>query len=611
MWSGLGAETGHEEGVRATTGASRQGPTRPRPPRHQKSVDLCVLSGSSSDESSTTEEEGISIRGFSLRHIPTFVGSTTGDDEKWEEGHTKHVRRTGDDATQRPAKPLKPPTPQDGGSTSNPSPQSAVTVVAGGSEGRDSRAATQDQAATPLQNWVDHAGWELAGEGTGTTRERQALRAEQRRRQERIREEAAVAAAAEVAAAGGDVNAVAAAAVAAAAAAEARGGFKRPGARGRRQQQQQQQARPSRQRGKLRVKGTHGGGGGGRGSGGDGGDDGDVEDGGTMAGGDEQRPRLTTDDFKTPVRRPASPDNLKGLLAAATPTPAATRSAAGQDGDCQLCVPGGGTKSGGLMSKLEAAAGTRACGGKPAEMLAQTGEMDYRPREARAQARGFDPLGESQQLAGGDGGDELKEEEQQFPSSSSFNYSTSSTSSKGRGRAGGGGGWLMQSGSDTLDHSLGSNSLLASTTDEEVRRAESLAGVIGHHPELEGSHRELADSFRAASLRDTASTLRATSLRDTGSSTGSSVGTRRNSSERRRRRGLLGGLKKGMGVVWEKIASDHPEPLPIDKSLTKEEQRAKHLQMEIRRRNDWQTNSMAEQHVLTSVMMQQQEKVMK
>lgn len=39
-------------------------------------------------------------------------------------------------------------------------------------------------------------------------------------------------------------------------------------------------------------------------------------------------------------------------------------------------------------------------------------------------------------------------------------------------------------------------------------------------------------------------------------------------SERRRRRGLLGGLKKGMGVVWEKIAADHPEPLQIDKVTT-------------------------------------------
>lgn len=37
------------------------------------------------------------------------------------------------------------------------------------------------------------------------------------------------------------------------------------------------------------------------------------------------------------------------------------------------------------------------------------------------------------------------------------------------------------------------------------------------------------------------------------------------SSERRRRRGLLGGLKKGVGRVWEKIVADHPEPLRVDR----------------------------------------------
>lgn len=145
-----------------------------RPPRHQKSADLDVLSGSSSDSSSVTEEEGSSTQRFSLRHIPAFVGSTlSGDDEEeWAgEVYVKHVRSKN---SQRPAKPLlKPPTPQDG-STSNPSPESTDTarissssfgtVVAvgggGGGDGRDSRAASQDQAATPLQNWVDNSGWE-------------------------------------------------------------------------------------------------------------------------------------------------------------------------------------------------------------------------------------------------------------------------------------------------------------------------------------------------------------------------------------------------------------------------------------------------------------------
>lgn len=172
MWAGRVGERRQEKGLGATGG--RAGPTRARPPRHQKSADLDVLSGSSSgDESSSTEEEGSSnAQRYSLRHIPAFVGSTSGDDEEeWEEGRAKHVRcKRG---TLPPAKPLKP-TPHDGsgGGTSNPSPQSTDTaqvssssfgtVVAGGSEGRDSRSASQDQAATPLTNWVDDsAGWEL------------------------------------------------------------------------------------------------------------------------------------------------------------------------------------------------------------------------------------------------------------------------------------------------------------------------------------------------------------------------------------------------------------------------------------------------------------------
>lgn len=83
--------------------------------------------------------------------------------------------------TQRPSKQLKPPTlPKDGASAqdggSNPSPQSTDTarissssfgtIVAGGSEGRESRSASQDhQLPTPLTNWVDDSGWELVSCG--------------------------------------------------------------------------------------------------------------------------------------------------------------------------------------------------------------------------------------------------------------------------------------------------------------------------------------------------------------------------------------------------------------------------------------------------------------
>ena len=238
-----------------------------------------------------------------------------------------------------------------------------------------------------------------------------------------MREEAAVAAAAEVAAAGGDVNAVAAAAVAAAAAAEAREGFGRSGPRSRRrqQQQQQQQPRPSqppRQPGKLRVKGSNGGGGG-RGDNDDDSDDADVEDSGaTAVSADGQRLRLSTNDFKTPVRRPV-PGNFtasasgSASAAALSPAPAPVRSAEGQDavGGCRLCAPSGGGKiSGGLMPKLEAAAGVKACGCKPAERFAQTDEMDCHPRETGARSPG--PLGESL-LVGGRGGDEAKDEERE------------------------------------------------------------------------------------------------------------------------------------------------------------------------------------------------------
>ncbi|CAM9959503.1 unnamed protein product, partial [Ectocarpus sp. 13 AM-2016] len=117
-----------------------------------------------------------------------------------------------------------------------------------------------------------------------------------------------------------------------------------------------------------------------------------------------------------------------------------------------------------------------------------------------------------------------------------------------------------------------------------------------------GNHREvggLADSCRSgSSLADTGGSGRSRSYRPQ-DSTGSE----------RRRRGLLGGLKKGMGVVWEKISADHPQPLPIDKNLTKEQQRQKHLRVERQRRNEWQTNSVAEQHVLRSVLQQEEEKV--
>lgn len=98
-------------------------------------------------------------------------------------------------------------------------------------------------------------------------------------------------------------------------------------------------------------------------------------------------------------------------------------------------------------------------------------------------------------------------------STHSFTYSLSSTSSRGRERGPGGGIGGKQSSSDTVDRSLRSVSRLAAS---EIRRAEDLVGVIGHHPELGGSHPELVDSLRMTSLRDPGS-QRSTSFQDTGS----------------------------------------------------------------------------------------------
>eukprot|EP00903_Cladosiphon_okamuranus_P006663 g6505.t1 len=81
-------------------------------------------------------------------------------------------------------------------------------------------------------------------------------------------------------------------------------------------------------------------------------------------------------------------------------------------------------------------------------------------------------------------------------------------------------------------------------------------------------------------------------------------------SEKRSRREkaarMLGNVKKGASFAWAKVTSDHPDPLPIDKSLTKEEWKAKHYQLEVARRNDWRTNTMGEQYVMQQVLKQEE-----
>ncbi|CAM9275649.1 unnamed protein product [Pylaiella littoralis] len=72
---------------------------------------------------------------------------------------------------------------------------------------------------------------------------------------------------------------------------------------------------------------------------------------------------------------------------------------------------------------------------------------------------------------------------------------------------------------------------------------------------------------------------------------------------------LVESVKKGAGIMWDKVSFDHPDPLPVDRSLSKAEWKAKHYQMEVSSRNDWQTNSIGEQHVLQHVLKQPEEKV--
>ena len=60
------------------------------------------------------------------------------------------------------------------------------------------------------------------------------------------------------------------------------------------------------------------------------------------------------------------------------------------------------------------------------------------------------------------------------------------------------------------------------------------------------------------------------------------------------------------GVPYSTPRQDHAQlfqhsnrcVVRLSQTLSKEERKARHLELEVRRRNDWQTNSMAEQHVV-------------
>ncbi|CAM9527161.1 unnamed protein product [Ascophyllum nodosum] len=55
-------------------------------------------------------------------------------------------------------------------------------------------------------------------------------------------------------------------------------------------------------------------------------------------------------------------------------------------------------------------------------------------------------------------------------------------------------------------------------------------------------------------------------------------------------------VRKGIRMVWDKVTHDHPEPLPVDRSLTKQERKVLLRRREIERRRDWRFNSTAELH---------------
>ncbi|CAM9541917.1 unnamed protein product [Ectocarpus fasciculatus] len=491
--------------------------------------------------------------------------------------------------------------PPDG--QSNPSPKSTDTAwISNSSVGLligEGEEQPLQQQETPLTAWVDQralgSGWEQVGEKSTTPREPKPLRSKHRRRKARAREERAGAAA--VTAGDGDSAAAAAAAVGGSTkassgrAVEAATGGKRAPPAPRPPGASSAAATAATGKGIL-VDGDHSIG---------------AKDSHKVAVGKDGRLlRLSTCDFHTPTKEPqpsifaataaAEPEAGAGARAGAAAQRVGAEGAAARE--CQCCVSCGAS-GGGAAGTMREGAGER--------------------------RRGEQPLGEPW--------DERKEGEQELLQASGHSLAFSAKSGYSAGpeekrRASGGG--LSAHGSRTFadeegsrpgsSRSLYSCSSRAQSLRARKLRAENIVDGIDHAAAAaaaarsklgggtsissSGSHRDfggLGDSSRSStsSLTNTGGSGRSTSYRPQQDSTGSE----------RRRRGLLGGLKKGMGVVWEKIAADHPQPLPIDKTLTKEQQRQKHLHLERQRRNDWHTNSIAEQHVLRTVLQQEEEKV--
>ncbi|CAM9347673.1 unnamed protein product, partial [Ectocarpus sp. 8 AP-2014] len=414
------------------------------------------------------------------------------------------------------------------------------------------------------------------GEKSSTPREPQALRSKHRRRKARAREHRAAAA---VTAGDGDAAAVAGSTKASSGRGAAAGGKRAPAA----PRPPGASATATAARGKgILVDGDNIG----------------AEDSHKVAVGKDGRLlRLSTRDFHTPTKQPQP--SVFAATAAAEPGAGGAGAAAGAGAgageamqsmcseggaarECQCCASCGASGGAAAGTRREEA-GDRCPGGQGEQELLRASAYSLAFSASSGYSAG--PGGERGVSGGGlsASGGAIADEEGSRPDSSRSLNSCSSRAQSLRARK-----LRAENIVDGID--------LAGTAAGSRLGGGSISSSGGSHREVGG----LADSCRSgSSLADTGGSGRSRSYRPQQDSTDSE----------RRRRGLFGGLKKRMGVVWEKIAADHPQPLPIDKTLTKEQQRQKHLRLERQRRNEWQTNSVAEQHVLRSVLQQEEEKV--
>ncbi|CAN0512725.1 unnamed protein product, partial [Ectocarpus sp. 12 AP-2014] len=389
----------------------------------------------------------------------------------------------------------------------------------------------------PLAAWIGQqalgSGWEQVGEKSSTPREPQALRSKHRRRKARAREQRAAAAAAT--AGDGDAAAVADSTKASSG--------RRAAARGKRAPAAPRPPGASATATAVKGKGIL-----------VDGDDTGAEDSHKVAVGKDGRLlRLSTCDFHTPTKQPQP--SVFAATAAAEPGAGGTGAAAGAGAgagaamqkvgaeggaarDCQCCASCGASRGGAAGTRREGA-GDRRPGGQGEQELLQASAHSLAFSASSGCSAG--PGGKRGASGGGLSayGGAIADEEGCRPGSSRSLNSCSSRSQSLRARK-----LRAENIVDGIDP--------AGAATRSRLGGSSISSSGGNHREVGG----LADSCRSgSSLADTGGSGRSRSYRPQQDSTGSE----------RRRRGLLGGLKKGMGVVWEKISADHPQPLPIDK----------------------------------------------